>query len=519
MNSSLQQLRQAFSQQNWPQVSRLCQQLLRDNPNNAEVHFVLGLMSGHHGKTITAIKAFRRVIDIDPTRLDAHAQLARCLVMRGDHGEAESHATTIANSDTDNAKTVDLAATVFSHLGKQTEALKLYQRCLELAPDSVAFLSNTASCLIFLGRLDEAKRLLKKAIGLEPSSARLHWQLSKIEKAKDTSHICQMQSLLDRFPQDHPNRSLLHYALGKEREDLEDWDKAWQHYDSGAKLHRRRHPYNRNKDIEIFLALENLISSEWLSSNIQSSAVQISQQQAAPIFILGLPRSGTTLVERIISSHSQVQCLGELQQIPIVSKQLSGDTSAEVLSADIVDKLSRSDPIDLANNYLTSISHLRDESPRFTDKLPQNYFYTGLIAAAFPHARFICLRRNPMDSCFSLYKQLFANAYQFSYDLQDLGYYYQHFDQLINHWQALIPDRFMQVHYEDLIDNQEQKTRELLKFCNLPFEPQCLTFEDNDSAAATASASQVREKINNRSIDRWKHYEEQLKPLSIILNP
>ncbi len=473
----------------------------------------MGLIAGHHGHTNAAIRAFNTVIDINSDRLDAHAQLARCLVLRGSHSKAEIHADRVFHSKTQKAKLLDLVATVYSHIGKQEKALALYDRCLIIEPKNINYLSNTASCLTFLGKISRAQECLTNAIDLQPSNPRFHWQYAKLTTATNSNHIDTMTSLLQKesIQNSPPAKTMLHFAIGKSYEDLRQWPQAWNHYEKGNQIERSGLTYNVDDDLSIFDTLIKTFTKDW----IESHRSELSDE---PIFIVGLPRSGTTLVERIISSHSRVQSLGELPQFPIETKKLSGDSSRQLIHSSMIHSLADIDSAQLGSNYMSEVSYLRNEKFQFTDKLPQNYLYIGLLAAAFPQAKFVCLERNPMDSCFSLYKQLFANTYPFSYDQKELAAYYLGFNKLVKHWQQVLPRQFYTINYENLVENQEASTRKLLSQLNLDFEKDCLKFEQNTSAAATASASQVRNKINANSIDRWRHFETELTPLKEFLS-
>jgi hypothetical protein len=241
----------------------------------------------------------------------------------------------------------------------------------------------------------------------------------------------------------------------------------------------------------------------------------------APIFIVGLPRSGTTLVDRILSSHSQVQSLGEINDLSYALIALAQRAEeADSGTPDRLELIRRSAQLDFAalgSDYLRRVAGYPRDKPRYIDKTPWNFLYLGLIALALPRARIIHLRREPMDSCFALYKTLFRSGSPYSYDLGDLTRYYLAYHQLMEHWRRVLPGRFMDLDYECLVQSQESATRELLDWCGLPFEPQCLEFYRNTAPAATASAAQVREPIHARSIGIWKHFATRLAPLAAVL--
>jgi hypothetical protein len=239
-----------------------------------------------------------------------------------------------------------------------------------------------------------------------------------------------------------------------------------------------------------------------------------------PIFVIGMLRSGTTLVERILSCHPQVHTAGELSNFPVAVKRVSGSQTPELIDVDTARHAGQLDWQSAGRQYLEDTRLLTGGKPRFVDKLPQNFLYAGHIARALPNASIICLRRDPMDTCLSNFRQLFSlkSSYcDYSFDLLDTGRYYLLFDQLMAHWQQTMPGRILQIDYEDLVDNQEAVTRRLLAHCKLPWDDACLRFEENELPVSTASAVQVRSPMFRSSLQRWKRYEPQLRELRALL--
>lgn len=241
------------------------------------------------------------------------------------------------------------------------------------------------------------------------------------------------------------------------------------------------------------------------------------EQVVKPVFIVGLPRTGTTLTERIVASHSQVQSVGETLFLQMTLRQVSGVQSIESVSPAIIEAAATKDIRLIADGYLDAIGYRLGNQPLFIEKLPFNFLYLGFIAKAFPQARLVHQRRNPMDACFAMYKQVFTWAYKFSYDLEALGRYYVAHERLAQHWRRLLGSRLIAVDYESMVADQEGQTRQLLDRLGLGFEQACLDFDRNKTASATASSVQVREKIHTRSVNRWRNFESQLRPLSRVL--
>ncbi|KUJ82904.1 sulfotransferase family protein [Microbulbifer flavimaris] len=509
IDDTLRQVREAVSGKDWRTATALCIDILKRDPRQADAHLVLGLASAEAGKIDMALRAFDTVLKIDPARFDARVQKARCLVQAGRHAEAEREADRCIQPAQENAKLLDLLATVYSHIGKQEKAAPLISRATTLAPDDIAILSNAAAIQLFVDQKQEAIGNLQRVLEHRPDHGRSHWQLAKARRAEGREHCAVMESLLEAGNDDVGRAIYLHYALAKEYEDLECWEDAWAHYAEGATLQRQRIQYDFRDDRALFDTLRQRFDQRWFSDTAEAE----NTTGAQPVFILGLPRSGSTLVERIVASHSRVESLGELAQWPLAVKRLSNIRQPGLFRADIAAQAATMDLQRAADLYLQDTVYLRGATPLFTDKLPSNFLYLPLLAKAFPQARLVHVYRNPMDSCFAMYKQLFADAYPFSYTLEELADYYIGYHGLMAHWRNLLGKRLIEVNYDQLVQGQEAQTRALLDRLELPFEAACLEFHRSSGAAATASATQVRQPMHRRSVGRWRQFASHLQPL------
>ena len=271
-------------------------------------------------------------------------------------------------------------------------------------------------------------------------------------------------------------------------------------------------PYKVSDDVEVIDKVVATCSAGWLAS--RTSVPPVHATGGTPIFVVGLPRTGTTLTDRILASHSLVESIGETFLVPATLHRVAGYPASERMTPATIEQAAQRDVASIAKGYLEGVSYRLDGRPFFIDKLPENFLYLGFIASAFPDARLVYMRRHPMDACFAMYKQSF---FRFAYNLDDLGQYYVAHDRLLGHWRRVLGSRLVEVRYESLVQHPATEVRRLLERLGLGFEPACLEFERNVAAVATASSAQVRERIHTRSVGRWRRFERQLQPLREML--
>jgi tetratricopeptide (TPR) repeat protein len=507
--------RRAVQAQDWESVARSASEILRYDENSAEGHFLWGLVERIQRHPQKAIQAFERVLAIDPERYDAAVELANQYSIARRNGDAAELLARYEDRLSNSPMYLDLAGTIYTEIGMPRKAWPLYEKALQLQPGVDLFRANLAACAVFLGKIEEAGENFRALLERFPDHQRNHWQLSRLEKARDDRHIRQMKEILasNGLP---PDRNVyLYYAIGKEFEDLGQWDDAFDYYRKAGDAVCSVAKYDATSDLAIIDKVIDVCDAAWLAD---TAADDIESEPArTPVFIVGLPRTGTTLTERIIASHSRVESLGETQFLQMVLRRESGVESVEKMTPEMIEAVASTDMGAIANGYLDVARYRMGEEPMFIDKLPFNFLYLGFIARAWPEARLVSLVRNPMDSCFSMYKQVFTWAYKFSYNLETLGHYYVAYDKLCRHWRAVLGDRLIEVSYEDLVSDQETQTRELLERLGLEFEDACLNFDKNEAPSTTASSVQVREKVHTASVQRWKRFEEQLQPVRDIL--
>ncbi|MCB1692809.1 MAG: sulfotransferase, partial [Pseudomonadales bacterium] len=407
---------------------------------------------------------------------------------------------------------LDMAAGLYTRLGLHDRAMPLYRRATQLQPEIDQFRANLAASLVYVGDIEEAVSLYESLIEKYPAHQRNHYELSKLRKATDRSHVDRMIDVLHtgRLPPD--KNIFLYYAIGKELEDLEAWHEAFSYYERAGNAITALANYDVGRDVELIDAVIDTCTAEWLGDAQARAATPAGSPE--PIFVTGLPRSGTTLAERIISSHSTVESVDETFFVPIALQRVSALASPDGVTPKIVRTAARKDPARVASDYIASVSYKLTGKPRFVEKLPENFTWLGFVAKAFPHARLIILNRNPMDVCFAMYKQSF---FRFAYNQADLARYYIAFDRLKAHWREVLGSRLVEIDYELLVSDQETRTRRLLDELDLPFEQACLDFDQNERPSSTASTVQVRSKVHTQSVQRWRHFESELAPLAAAL--
>ncbi|MFA7595200.1 MAG: sulfotransferase [Novosphingobium sp.] len=499
--------RGALSRGDLEAAHRFGSALVTDNPADAEGHFFLGVAQAGVGRIRSGIEHLARATAIDPQG-EYRAQLAKLFIMVRRDGDAAATLRDAEQALPADAFSRDTMGCVYARLGDHGAALVHFNEAVLLAPGNTEYRYNQAVTLNFLGRTDEADAALEALIALSPGHARAHHLLAGLRKhTPENNHVDRLTRThaITRAPRD---RLLLGYSLAKELEDIGQAGKALDTLCAANLEHRRTLPYSFARDAAIFDAVE----AAWPLPAGGSDA-----PADAPIFIIGMPRTGTTLVDRILSSHPEVESAGELQAMPLAVKKAAGTRTPTVMDPETIAAAVWADVGAIGHDFLDRASHhRRDPGKRFTDKFPGNTFYAGFIAQALPAARIVCLRRNPMDTVLSNFRNLFAISsryYDYSYDLLDIAAYYLRFDRLMAHWRAALPGRMIEVHYEDLVADHEGETRRILAHCGLEWSDECLAFHTNSAPVSTPSAAQVRRPIYADSVARWKQHAEVLEPV------
>lgn len=392
-------------------------------------------------------------------------------------------------------------AALYIQCSQHKLAGRCYERAVELQPNNPDFLYNLAASRTATGELDEAEALFDRVIYLNPQDHGAWLGRSGLkEQSEDSNHVEQLTFVKSQLDDSDGGHVQVCHALSKELEDLGRHEESFQYLQEGAHRRRLGMSYDIADDEKAMGAIAASFGKKLFESAPNGHASR------RPVFILGLPRSGTTLVDRIISSHSMVDSLGEHNSLPLALVNQAGHHE----KLELIQRSTGVDFEELGRQYCNSLDGFRNPAPRLIDKTPPNFLYLGLIHLALPHARIIHLRRHPLDACYAIYKTLFRVGYPFSYSLQEVGRYYIAYDALMDHWRQTIPGAFLDVSYEDVVADLEGESRRIFNYLDLEWEDSCLNFHRLKSAAATASAAQVRQPIYSSSVGLWKKYERQL---------
>ncbi len=508
-------------------------------PRHGHAYTNLGVVLREMGALAVAIACFREAVAIDGGSLEALGNLAAALFEVDRAAEALVVVDRIDELAPDLPVNVLLKARILRALSRPDEALEPLRRLVEQHPRQVEplyllgraqmdvgqgeaaiatfsrgpaegpqgarFANAAGAALTMAGRLEEAGMAFERALSIDPGHAQAWLQLTAVKRfAADDPAVAAMEEVLGRPGQPDKSRIELHFALGRALEGAEAYDRAFAHYQAGnAAMHAQL-----GSDIGGVVATHEALRERFADPSDLSAGIEAGRRDPTPIFIVGMPRSGTTLVEQILASHPEVTAAGEL-------KYLDDATLAVVQPfPQGLAQLDRDGLAAIAGRYRERLARISDGAPFVTDKMPVNHEKLGLIAAALPDAPIIHLNRGPMDTCLSCYQTLFAAGQRFSYDLTELGQYYRLYAALMEHWRRVLPaGRMLEVDYESLVAEPEPQIRALLAHCGLSWSDSCLSFHETSRPVRTASAAQVRRPLYRSSVERWRRYESHLGPL------
>jgi tetratricopeptide (TPR) repeat protein len=505
--------RAALERGDFAGARRIAAVRLSEASGQAEGCFLLGMADAEAGRVADGIRQIERAIAI-AAHGEYRAQLARLYTLVRRDGDAAATLRAAEAAPPADALGRDTMGCVYARLGDHDAALPHFVVAVDLAPDNDRFRYNHAATLSFLGRAEDAESALEQILGRAPDDARAHHLLAGLRKQTPArNHVGRLRAVHHRAAPGR-DRLLTGYALVKELEDVGLGEEAFETLVAINAAHRRTLDYGSARDDAIFDAVEEA----WPRV---ARAPMSKGSTEAPILVVGMPRTGTTLVDRILASHPQIESVGELQALPLAVKAASRTRSRTVLDPETILATAHGDPAAIGRDYLARAAHhRRTQTRRFVDKFPGNVFYAGIAARALPNATIVCLRRHPMDTILANFRNLFAigsRYYDYSYDLLDIAAYYVRFDRLMAFWREALPGRILELSYEALVEDQEGQSRRLLAHCGLDWSDDCLNFHAHSGPVSTPSAAQVRRPIYRDSVARWRTHSTALAPVRAYL--
>jgi tetratricopeptide (TPR) repeat protein len=435
--------------------------------------------------------------------------LCQAMVDLGRLPEAEAAVRHLLKIESENPQNWVLLGTVCARLMRQADALPAFEQAARLNPGEVRLPLSIGHVHKTLGHRRECEDAYKACLRLDPSFGEAYWSLADLKNYLfSDAEIAAMQGLLKGEGGEDADQAQLHFALGRAFEHRKDYATAFEHYATGNRRRRKTVPF----DIEMFENKTERVR-DCFDGAFFSQRAGTGSPDPSPIFVVGLPRSGSTLVEQILASHSSIEGTFELPNVLTIVRELDHANPQHDAYPESVRTLPAEKFAILGRRYIEETAPIRSGMPRFIDKMPNNFSHVGLIHAMLPKATIIDVRRHPMDACFSTFKQYFAEGQSFSYDLDDLGRYYRCYLSLMDHWDSVLPGAVLHLHYEELVRDPEKNIRRLLTHCGLEFEPACLAFHETKRPVRTASAEQVRQPLYSSGVGYWKNFEAQLEPL------
>jgi tetratricopeptide (TPR) repeat protein len=502
------QARAHIAQRRWDEATRTLDALLHSQAEAVPVLLLLASVSLATGRVRDAVAHLQQAAASLADDLDAIGRVAQALSRIGETRAAHACLAHPGIARTANARALLMLAHVSQGLGQHAEALALMERVRGLGLDGADFRYFHALQLQFNGRLGEAEREMESCLAMGPTFGRASLTLARVRRQTAASnHVNFIRSRLAAVEHGSEDHAAFEFALHKELDDLGQYEEAWHALERGNVVMQRRLGHGISTERAIFDALIARFDAKTVVEE------EAAPEGPIPIFIVGMPRSGTTLLERILGNHSMVMPTGELADFPRQLRWTADRHGHAVVDLPLLDACERLDFPLLGHRYLDQ-TRWRAQGRRFyVDKLPPNFMLIGFIRRALPHARILHMVRDPMDVCFSNYRALFGDAYAYSYDLESLGHHHGQYQRLMRHWHRTMPGFVLDVDYDELVRDTGSATRRLLGFCGLPYEPACLDTTSNQSPVATLSSAQVRRPIHQRSLGEWHRYERQLQPL------
>ena len=501
---------------NLGEAEKIYREILSDDPNNVDALRLLALLASRTGAVDQAINMLENCTKIAPDYALAWENLAKMYRQKDDPDSLQKAAFCFRKATELRPNWAEGWAglgTMQTRSSQHEKGIESYKKSIELKANQPRVHLSLGHVYKTTGNQEACISSYNEAISFDNNFGEAYWSLANLKTYKFSGEeISSMEKKIELT--EVPEREKVHFlfSLGKAFEDMGNYDESFEYYKRGNDLNRGRTTYDPKAIEALSERLKQFFTEERFHEN-----KDFGDNSSAPIFIVGLPRSGSTLIEQILASHSKIEGTMELPNIMNIARKLGNSTKDRTAYPEVIESLQGSDLTDLGKSFIDETQFLRTGKQYFIDKMPNNFSHIGLIKLILPNAKVIDARRNPMDTCFSCFKQLFARGQAFTYDLSEIARYYVNYVNLMDHWDKVLPGYVFKVQHEDLINNQEGVTRDLIDFCEVDFESSTLEFYKTKRAVKTASSEQVRQPINTKGVNQWKNYEAHLKDLKFHL--
>ncbi len=505
----------ALSEGRMDEAEKLLREILAEDPNNVKALRLLASLATEAGRFKPARQMLTRAVELRPAYIPGWNELASLSMKQDRYDEALDAVQHALDIDPRMVHSWVVRGNILTRAQRNEESLEAYGQALEVSPHSSGALSGMGHVLKTIGRQDESIEAFRKCIKAHPAFGEAYWSLANLKTFTFNDEEVQVmqQMVEDTNLADEPRVNFF-LSLGKHYENEKDYDRAFEHYRRGNDLRRENEIYDPVQTQVVHDRIIDVFSREFLDERAGWG-----DPDPSPILIVGLPRSGSTLIEQILASHSMVEGTMELPDLSRVISELSKRSPRGVDYPEAAEALDQDAVRALGQTYLQSTMRYRTGKAYFIDKMPNNFPSIGFLQLILPNAKVIDARRHPLDSCLGSYKQLFFKGQSFTYEQFELGHYYLQYRRIMEHWSEVLPGKVLDVHYEQMVGDQEAQTRRLLEHCGLPWEDQCLRFYETERAINTASSEQVRQPIYTKAVNFWRNYEPHLDELIQILEP
>ena len=506
---------QLISQNKLEEAEKICREALQEKPDDVNGLRLLASIASKLEQNEDAIVLLKRAVELKPKFVAAWSALAEAYSDKNQFGEALDAVQRSIKLKPDLPFGFMIRGGILAKMNDHEGAITAYQEALKIDPDHVGSNMGLGNTLKTVGRFEESVTAYKKCIEVHPTFSEAYWSLANLKTYQfEPPEINLMENHLNN--KDIPEQSIafFHIALANVKETKKQYEQAWDHYLSGNTLRRKNEVYDSVQTQITHDEVINTFTAEFLNQK-----TGLGHNSNEPIFIVGLPRSGSTLIEQILASHSLVEGTKELPDLSKLGVKLSKSRTRGMKYPNAVTDMSDAEFSDYGKSYIQTTKRYRTDKPYFIDKMPNNFAHIGFLKLILLNAKVINATRHPLDSCMSSFKQLFYKGQSWSYDLFEIGEYYLEYDRVMKHWQEILPNEILDLEYEKLVENQEHETKRLLEFCGLDWEEHCLKFYETKRSINTASSEQVRQPIYKGAINSWRHYEKYIGPLIEILEP